>query len=923
MEKKTGFSIGNLQIAPKEQIAGAAELALKVKDLVGEAVKASPEASIAWAGVCLALPLLTNPVTAEEANRDGFFYVTSRMHYYTALEPLVKRLDNGSSEALAQAYESIVALYQAILDFQIRSVLRFFQHSFKRYAEDVLRSEDWSKKRWDIQTLEATVERNLRQINELKARQALESLDVTSTASFEALQGLLGTSKQQLKVTEDQRDISQRQLSLQQEEARLFQLKEAEKCRQLFRLTSGDKDSTYEWYKDRVEERVEGTCQWLLDHDNFKDWLSQDSGILLVSADPGCGKSVLAKYLIDHVLQSTTVCYFFFKDQDQNTVRQSLCALLHQLFSQKPFLIEHAMPEFSDNGIGLVNTTASLWKIFDSAVRDPRAGAVVVILDALDECAETEFEDLVQHIQPRFLEDSPGIHKLKFLLTSRPYDQIVSEFRDLFNALPRIHIPGEEHSEDISREVNLVIENRCKSLGLSPSLATYLAGKFLEIPHRTYLWVHLVFDNLKTRGFKKTPKGVDSIIEKLPKNVNEAYEQILQKSKNLDGAQEALAIILAAQRPLTLSEMNVAMNIQDDNRTFSDLDIEDDQDFKTTLRSCCGLFVSIHHGKIYFLHQTAREFLLTGTLKSAAESTPRWSQSIGIQHAHTVLAKKCLLYLALFNSTDSCHESRNNAFLDYSAIYWGYHFREAAVFDDANLLPIARDVCRTDSESYSMWFKVFFKHAKPLVRIPKFSNLCAASYLGHTGILEIILATEKVDLEFKDDQHGRTALSWAAEEGYEAVVKLLLATGNVDVNSKDSGTARTPLSWAIYKGHKAIVKLLLETEKVDVNWKDWFGETPLSLATEKGHEAILELLLATGKVDVNFKNKHGETPLSRAVMNGDEGIVEMLLATGKIDVDWEDKFGETLLSLAVQGGHRAIVSLLNTYREQGQLIASK
>ncbi|KAK3392799.1 hypothetical protein B0H63DRAFT_365067, partial [Podospora didyma] len=103
-------------------------------------------------------------------------------------------------------------------------------------------------------------------------------------------------------------------------------------------------DATYEWYKGRIVDRVEGACQWFLHHDNFQRWLEQKSGPLLVSADPGCRKSVLSKYLIDNALPGSdvTVCYFFFKDQDQNTVRQPLWALIHQLLSRRPALIGHA-----------------------------------------------------------------------------------------------------------------------------------------------------------------------------------------------------------------------------------------------------------------------------------------------------------------------------------------------------------------------------------------------------------------------------------------------------------------------------------------------------------------------------------------------------------------------------------------------------
>ncbi|KAG8427368.1 hypothetical protein J3459_006763 [Metarhizium acridum] len=99
--------------------------------------------------------------------------------------------------------------------------------------------------------------------------------------------------------------------------------------------------------------RIERTCQWFLRHEHFQAWVEQESGPLLVTADPGCGKTVLAKYLVDHGLSRTTICYLFFKDQDQSTVGQAFCALLHQLFSQKPSLIKHAMMELDKEGQGL------------------------------------------------------------------------------------------------------------------------------------------------------------------------------------------------------------------------------------------------------------------------------------------------------------------------------------------------------------------------------------------------------------------------------------------------------------------------------------------------------------------------------------------------------------------------------------------
>jgi hypothetical protein len=108
MEKRTSYTIAGHEFVARQQVAKAAGLVLWAKDWIGEAVKVSPEASIAWAGISVVLPLLTNSNTADEANRDGFTYVTTRMRYYTALEPLVLRLSlaSGVSDSLiAEAIE--------------------------------------------------------------------------------------------------------------------------------------------------------------------------------------------------------------------------------------------------------------------------------------------------------------------------------------------------------------------------------------------------------------------------------------------------------------------------------------------------------------------------------------------------------------------------------------------------------------------------------------------------------------------------------------------------------------------------------------------------------------------------------------------------------------------------------------------------
>ncbi|GKU11969.1 unnamed protein product [Fusarium langsethiae] len=868
----------------KRGIDEVLEVVRSVRGIVDKAIQAVPEAAIAWVGVCLGLEILSNTVTESRDNRKGIAYVLSRMEWYWNLVSLLldeNKAEQSSAGLRVQLEQHVVQLYEKLLSYQVKSVCLYHRNWGTVVLRDGLRLDDWAGRLDDIKEAEAAVQKDMEQYNTVESNMQLRKLT-------EIVDECLRTQK----------DGAKERLSKEQQE-----------CHQKFRLTNKSNDVTYEWYKDRVEERVKGTGKWFLKHDRFQTWLNQESGPLLVTADPGCGKSVLAKYLIDHKLPqrqpSTTICYFFFKDQDQNTIKQALCALLHQLFSLKPLLIEHAMPQFRKDGKGLVNCTKSLWEILQNATRDSQAGPVIMVLDALDECATSEFMVLMQKLK-EFHSNQLG--KVKFLLTCRPYHQILFEFQFLLEAFPNIHIPGEEESKTISQEVNRVIRHRIDQLAIGKRFTTpiknHLEKRLEEATHRTYLWVYLVFDYLQGPDIKNTPKGIDSAIKTLPTSVNEAYEKILNKAADKKFTLKVLSIILAASRPLTLSEMNVAYNIDDKCQSIHDLDLEDDEDFKMRLRSSCGLFISIHQESIYFIHQTAREFLADSASSKTLSSQLHWHPTITTGQAHAVLAKVCVPYLNLFNSTDTDEEDRHQ-FLDYSAKAWGTHFREAGFMDDDSIVPLALRICDTASKSYSLWFRIYWETLGR--RTTKcFTDLMIASYYGHYVIVKRLL-DKGAEIEAKDSEYGRTPLLWAARNGHDAIVKLLFDKG-AEIDAKDED-GRTPLLWAAAKGHDAIVKLLVD-KGVEIDAKDSkYGQTPLSRAAGNGHEAIVKLLLDKGaEIDAKDSN-YGQIPLLLAAAKGHDAIVKLLVDKGA-EIDAKDEDGRTPLLWAAMNGHEAIVKLL-------------
>ncbi|KAJ3572376.1 hypothetical protein NPX13_g5069 [Xylaria arbuscula] len=918
--KRTRYTIAGHEFNLSNQIDQAAKLVIWAKDWIGEAVKRSPEASIAWVGVSVILPLLTNPKVADEANRDGFTYVTTRMEYYAALEPLLLRLgDNreASPTLMAEANNHVIRLYQCILEFQIKSVLRFYKSRPRRYAGDAVQNEDWKKMLGEIKEFEGIINRTLLQVNQFAARRELEVFNIKSTESLETIRQLLSVSEGHVHVAIKQLGIAQRSLKMQEDTVKQM-------CLQLFRLTDSSKDVTYEWYKDRVEARLEGTCEWFLKHENFQRWSEQDSGPLLVSADPGCGKSVLAKHLIDSGLpRSSTICYFFFKDQDQNTSRQALCALLHQLLSLKPHLIEHAIKQFKIDGEGLINSTNSLWTILRNAVQDPEAGPIIIVLDALDECAEIELKDLVRNIERQFHGDQSSTGKLRYLLTSRPYEQILSNFRHLLNKFPYIRIPGEEESETISQEVNKVIkyrvENLAKGKNLSDPVKHHLEEMLLKIPHRTYLWVYLVFDYLEKEDFKKTPNGVDATIATLPRSVYEAYEKILSKSKG-DSAivRKALSIIIAAVRPLTVAEMNVALNVDDVSTSLSDIDLEEEEDFKLRLRALCGLFVSIHDGKVYFLHHTVREFLMIAPSATALSLEGHWQNSISSPDAHQVLAKTCMILLDLDLDEILLEEYLNtaryytiHAFFTYSATNWNTHFLETDSSLDISMISLAFKLCDPDEENCEWWFQEYWNSESLGFPPSPLTSLIVSSFCGNHIITRMLLERDTAELEIADTQHGRTPLLWTVLLDHDAVVRVLLEYG-ANTEAEDESTGYTSLFYACLHGLEKIFMLLLEKESVNIDFAvPSHGQTGLCCAAARGHAGIVSLLLNRG-ADIDHQDKLGQTALMHAVQRGHTEIVQLLIERGA-NLEFEKNQGKmtlTALSLAARRGQTAVAELL-------------
>lgn len=524
-------------------------------------------------------------------------------------------LDPKHPVPMKQKFEAnLTALYSKILEFQARALCYLRKHLVTQTFNDMFKQDGWDALLQDIKESEDSIRSFTALIDADDIRSRLERLQKAQ-----------------------EKDRTWQKMSARDEKAKKF-LKMLYTC-------------PYRDRKERNGERVPNTCEWFTSHSLFQNWVKTDrSSLLWVSADPGCGKSVLAKYLVDHVLPSTskrTTCYFFFKDDftDQKSATNALCAILRQLFLAKKHLLRGSILDTLDtDGDKFIQSFHDLWSTLISVAADQNAGEIICILDALDECQDSDRSQLIQAVRNLYVADSSRL-RLKFLLTSRPFGHIRREFWELENRLPTIHLSGEGEVEveKISREIDLVIKNRVEDIGrkrsLEPNERIFLQEQLKLVPNRTYLWVSLTLDVIENMpGFTKG--NVRKAIRQIPQTVDDAYNRILDRSSDTEKAKRLLHIVTAATRPLSLKEMSLAMAIEGTHRSYDDVmqELEPEERFRATLRDICGLFVVIIDAKIYLLHQTAKEFLVRDDSSASLKDTShlnsqysllKWKHSVG------------------------------------------------------------------------------------------------------------------------------------------------------------------------------------------------------------------------------------------------------------------------------------------------------
>ncbi|OJI99253.1 hypothetical protein ASPVEDRAFT_507560 [Aspergillus versicolor CBS 583.65] len=427
----------------------------------------------------------------------------------------------------------------------------------------------------------------------------------------------------------------------------------------------------YESYKARNPTGAPGTCEWLLESEQYEKWRpAPTSSFLWLTTDAGSGKSVLASTIVDELRRSETaavVCHFFFRDDDetQNNAISALRALLHQLLMASETIPSTLAAEYDNKGEAAFSSVPDLWRLFVSAVSEGGKD-VFCIFDGLDECEAVTQSFLAKAISKLYEGDvtlnntkQPGQSPfLKIFVTARPLNWVTTKLHKLSHCRVR----GEDQAELIGLDIHHVLNREISELledGLIERRTSSLIHlKLSEQDNYTYLWVSRVFQKLRECAEDGASEAELLNVFDDSSIIYPVYANYLGQCTRKHSEHDAelrkcfFQILLAAARPLTLIEMDYALSICAEHKHSRDILPDLHPARENFLRRVGGSLVTFRGQIVSFIHSSVRDFLLAGPPDSVSPGSTEasfgnWYHSINLKESHQILAQRCKWYLLL------------------------------------------------------------------------------------------------------------------------------------------------------------------------------------------------------------------------------------------------------------------------------------
>ncbi|KAJ5970512.1 WD40 repeat-like protein [Penicillium vulpinum] len=438
--------------------------------------------------------------------------------------------------------------------------------------------------------------------------------------------------------------------------------------------------------KKRIEKVKGGllkdSYRWIFENNDFKKWLYDQQGQLLwIKGDPGKGKTMLLCGIINELKSTPQACVVFFfcqaTDARINHASAVLRGLIYMLVAKQPKLMSHMRRQHDKTGkkgFEDANAWETLSKIFIDILEDPLLQSTYVIIDALDEC--TADRNLLLEL---IAQKSSVCTRIKWVVSSRNWHDIGEALEP---ATKKATLWLELNEKSVAKAVTIFIQHKVRELTeqkkYKAEVRDAISQHLFSNARGTFLWVALVCLEL-AKGARWDARLLLTVF---PPGLESLYARMIDqihKSPSAEICKRLLGVALVTYRPITLGELLALVDIPKD--------ITINEQSLNEVVEACGSFLTVREGVVFFVHQSAKDFLLqTASKKIFAR---------GIEAEH---------YTILFRSLQSFRTLRRDIYglkspgfpitqvrqpdpdplaaVRYSCLYWVDHLLDGNAIDE-------------------------------------------------------------------------------------------------------------------------------------------------------------------------------------------------------------------------------------------------
>ncbi|RBR05989.1 hypothetical protein FVER53590_29300 [Fusarium verticillioides] len=697
---------------------------------------------------------------------------------------------------------------------------------------------------------------------------------------------------------------------------------------------------------DNIKKAHRKTCKWIIKRAEYLDWLNPNKvdehhGFLWIKGKPGAGKSTLMKFILSNARRSMKdriIISFFFNargEQLEKSTTGMYRSLLLQILQQLPTL-HSALDPALVLGIGENHewNIEALRALFEQTVESLGSFSVVVFIDALDECDESEIRAMVSSFKS--LGDLSAAEGISFqvCLASRHYPHIT---------MPKkieLVLEGQEgHEQDIISYLDSELE-----IGDS-KLAQEVRSQIKEKASGVFMWVVLVAGILQQKYDQGRIHTLKQTLREIPGDLHELFRDILTRDDvNKDELLLCIQWVLFARNPLKPEQLYFAIRSHAECSTCKwDRDeIGEAAIGNFILSSSKGLAEVTRVKKdptVQFIHESVRDFLLKENgLRVILET----GGDIGAE-SHDQLKRCCYKYTQSYTEENALRESDSKDHL-YRARFFAdrdFPFLRYAV---QNVLYHAN--AAEEGHISQTKFLDTFQLARWIQHNNVFQDKAVRRHTTGASLL-YLLAEYSFGSLIESHQQNQSCFDIEGER-YGAPILAAMATGNrptvwrllkreireepatsrlhslcneYDVEKKENnGLGRNfkfnPKSGLLYyvlrDGDLIAASVAIASSKpyTQINFRTSRGETPFSVANQHSHDISVpfRFLLENG-ADIEDGDELRRTPLCLAAANGNTAAVGLLLEKGA-NIEHTCSGGKTPLMYAAAEGTEECMRLL-------------